>query len=202
MKIEATFIEPVLGTLAGNPQTATEFILSKNKKDQPEQDEVDALPPEEALENKSTVFPKEDGKPFLWNYQLKGHFKKACLAMIMSGTMTKDELKKLGLTNYLYKRTIDLLLFCTPRKMFFTLPKGGEIEFLERPLRGETARGERISLARSEMLPAGTTFAAEITTMNPKLEPFIVKWLDYGAIHGLLQWRNASFGSFTYKILK
>ena len=60
MKIEITFTEPVLGTLAGDPAIATEFILAKNA-DGVAGDEVEALPPEEAIEKSSTIFPRMDG---------------------------------------------------------------------------------------------------------------------------------------------
>ncbi|MDD5381882.1 MAG: hypothetical protein PHG53_09650 [Phycisphaerae bacterium] len=201
MKVRIKFVEPVLGTLSGNKDAATDFILSKNPAKVPAQDEIEALPEDEALEKSSTIFPREDGRPFIWDYQLKGFFKDSCLALIMSGKMTQEELKKIGLTKYLYKRTIDMMLFVRPRKMFLTIPEGGKIEFCERPLRGQTMRGERISLARSEMLPAGTTFEAEIMLLDKKLEDFLKPWLDYGALRGLLQWRNSGMGSFVYEVL-
>jgi len=215
MKVRIKFVEPVLGTLSGNKDAATDFILSKNPAKVPAQDEIEALPEEEALEKSSTIFPKEDGKPFIWNYQLKGFFKDSCLALIMSNKMKQEELKKVGLTKYLYKRTIDMMLFVRPRKMFLTIPEGSKIQLLtgeeidylvnktncERPLRGQTMRGERISLARSEMLPAGTTFEADIMLLDKKLEDFLKPWLDYGALRGLLQWRNSGMGSFVYEVL-
>jgi len=203
MKVKITFINPVLGTLAGNPETAKEFILSKKPDSDLAKDELESLPEDdELLEKRSTIFPKVDGKPFLWDYQLKGFFKTACLAMILSEKFTQEELKKHNLTKYSHKRTIDLLVFCKPRQIFFTIPKRKKISFCERPLRGETMRGERISLARSEMLPAGTSFEADILLENPKLEKFIKIWLDYGSKHGMLQWRNSGMGSFEYKVIK
>jgi hypothetical protein len=210
-KLEATFINPVLGTWSGNSELTKEFILSKHpdavkqKKDHPDEaaqlqeDELGAISEDQIIQKAATIFPKEDGFPFLWDYQLKGFFKNAALAMIMSDQFTQDELKKLRLTQYMHKRTIDLMVFPSPRKIFFELPKGGKITFHQRPLRGDTAQGERISLAISEQLPTGTKFQATIMTMNSKIATLIPEWLKYGQFNGLLQWRNSGMGAFTFK---
>lgn len=204
MNVELKFITPVLGTLSGDPKVATEFILSKNPNNT--KDEAECLPDEESLEKSSTVFPKtKDGQPFIWDYQFKGFFKSACEAMITSGKYTKEELKKHRLTMYLYKKTIDKLIFVFDRRILFKLPAKidpANLDFLERPLRGETMRGERICLARSEVVPAGATVRFEIETLNEKLTPFIKEWLDYGRLMGMLQWRSGGMGRFTWKKVK
>ena len=200
MEVELTFTEPLLGTLAGDPNVATEFILSKHPDGIPQQDEVESL--EEMKEKSSTLFSRNpEGRPLLWDYQVKGFLKSACLAMITAGTMTQDELKKVGLTKYMHKRTIDLIIFVSPRRLLLDLPDGidhNNLDFLERPLRGETMRGERIALARSESCSAGTKLRCAITSMNPKLNEYINRWLDYGVLSGLGQWRNSGMGRFTW----
>jgi hypothetical protein len=196
MKIELTFIEPLLGTLSGNKELAEDFILSKNPNGVAE-DEKEALPSEESLEKSSTVFPKEDGKPFLWDYQVKGFFKDACsMLRRCPGTLSKAD--KLIATAY--KKVIDGVIFVGPRKIFFE-PKG-DLYFIERPLRAQTAKGERIALARSEAAPADTTMVFDITCLNPKLEKIVKEWLDYGQLRGLGQWRNSGMGRFSYKVLE
>ena len=62
-------------------------------------------------------------------------------------------------------------------------------------------RGERIALARSEAAPAGTKFEATIEVLNRKLEPFLPRWLDYGRLRGIGQWRNSGAGAFEWKEL-
>ena len=199
MKAKLTFIEPVLGTLSGNKDLATEFIASKHP-DGLQEDEVSSI--ESMLEKQSTVFPRtDDGDPFMWDYQVKGFFKSACLAMIMMETMSKEELKKLQLTKYMYKRTIDKLIFVVPRKIVLVLPPEGQITECERPLRGETMRGERVSLARSEQLPVGTTCELETICLNKRLVPFIEQWLTYGELAGTLQWRSSGKGRFQWEKL-
>lgn len=199
MKIKITFSEPVLGTLSGNKEIAEEFIISRHPDGQSE--EESQCIPEEELEKSSTIFARTDGRPHLWNYQIEGFFKEACAAMIHIGTMTKEELKKVRLTEYLYKKTIDEAIFVSPRKIFLELPDGGELDFCERPLRGQTMRGERIALARSEMAPLGTIVEVEISVLNPKLSDFVKKWLDYGALKGIGQWRNSGMGRFSWELI-
>ena len=205
MKALITFTEPLLGTLSGNPEIAEEFILTKH----PEgisKDELDAQNHlEEVTEKSSTVFARNpDGKPMLWDYQVKGFFKEACQAMIHTGAMTKEELKKVRLTEYLYKKSIDQLIFVFPRQIILQLPDGcdsDKLPFCQRPLRGQTMKGERISLARSEEVPAGTKIEVEIKCLNPKLEDFTKQWLTYGALKGFGQWRNSGKGRFDWQEL-
>jgi hypothetical protein len=168
MKIEITLTEATLGTLAGNPEIAKEFIMSKHP-DGIQQDELHAETPEGDLAKACTIFPRENGKPFIWDYQIKGFFKEACIAMIETDTITQEELKAVRLTKYLFKRTID-------RKIHenWNAELSGEICWCERPLRGMTMQGERISMARSEEIPAGSKFSFEIICMNKKLLPYIM----------------------------
>ena len=204
MKVELTFTEPLLGTLAGNKELAEKFIANKHPQGHSAEDEMEAIENlDESLSKASTIFPRGDrnGRPFIWNYQVKGFFKSACEAMISTKTMTKEELKKFNLTNYLYKKTIDQLIFVNPRRIFLQMESNGELQFNERPLRGQTMRGERVALARSEMAPAGTKIEIEVICLNSKLNDFICRWLDYGALLGMGQWRTSGMGTFTWRKL-
>ncbi len=200
MKVELTFTEPLLGTLAGDPKVATEFILSKHPDGIPQPDETESL--EETTEKASTLFSRNsDGQPLLWDYQIKGFLKSACLAMLESGTMTEKELKPVKLGRWSYKRTIDLVVFPSPRRLILELPDGvspDNLDFLERPLRKDGFKGGNVCLARSETCPVGTKLQCEITTLNPKLTDYIKRWLDYGALSGLGQWRNSGMGRFDW----
>lgn len=202
MKVEITFTEPLLGTLPGNKEIAEEFIISKHPDGQ-SQEESDAVPLDETIEKSSTVFARSpEGQPMLWDYQVKGFFKEACLAMIESDGLTKKELQNVRLTPYLYKRTVDKQIFVSPRRILIEGLNGSPLVFTERPLRGQTQRGERICLARSETVPAGAVIVIEIILCNPKLERFIPVWLHYGALSGFGQWRNSGMGRFSWRELK
>jgi len=196
MDLRLTLTERMLGTASGNPEIHRDYIASKGPA--PEE-EVEAIPPE--LEKTMTVFPRtENGQPFVWDYQVKGFLKDACsmLRRVPDSLTAKESTKKGGLLKA-YKKVIDGLIFVHPRKIVPVLPEGGKIEEYERPLRGQTAQGERIALAHSETIPAGTTLDLAIEVLNPALEPVVREWLDYGALRGLGQWRNASWGRFDWE---
>jgi hypothetical protein len=200
MKVKLTFIEPLLGTLSGNKQVAEDFIVAKHP-DGMSKDEMDALiDVPEALQKASTYFSRFDEKPHLWDYQVKGFFKGGCAALISTGEWTKEALKKFRLTQYLYKKTIDQLVFVYPR--IIPLDLAGDLTFIERPLRAETIKGERIALARSEAAPVGTAIEIEVRWLNDNLEEWIRRCLDYGELVGLGQWRNGSYGRFTWEELQ
>lgn len=192
MKVEITFTEPLLGTVSGDPKLAEDYIMNKHP-DGVQEDEKDSL--EETMEKATTYFArdKENGKslPMLWDYQIKGFFKDACSMMLRVAKVS-------DLTAY--KKVIDGLIFVKPRRIHLQL--SGDLTFLERPLRASTAKGERIALARSEVAPVGTKIEIEILLLKPSLQKYVKKWLDYGILRGLGQWRNASYGRFTWKELK
>ena len=96
-----------------------------------------------------------------------------------------------------YKIYIDGLVFVQERQI--PIHFEGEVGNLQRPLRGQTAQGERISLANSEMIPAGATVEFTVEVLLDDLMDTVREWLDYGKYNGLCQWRNAGYGSFTWE---
>lgn len=196
MKVRITFTAEVLGTLAGDPEVATTHILNQNPNGLSD-DEVAALPAEEQLDKVSTLFPRVDGQPVLWDYQVKGFFKAACGALNRAAGKGGD--------GYLpaYKQVIDTCIFVYPRAIPLILPEGEEMGLCERPLRASTAQGERIALARSETVPIGTTAEFEVRPLDStgKWDRHIEHWLAYGEMYGFLQWRNSGKGRFTHEII-
>ena len=189
MKIEITFTEPLLGTVAGDPEIAKDFILSKHPEGI-QSDEEESLP--ETITKATTFFARnDDNSPMLWDYQIKGFFKDACSMMLRVAKVA--ELRA-------YKKIIDGLIFVSPRKI--TLLLAGDLTFIERPLRGQTAQGERIALARSQAAPIGTKIQFEVSLLKPSLKKYVKKWLDYGALRGLGQWRNSGMGRFEWHEIK
>mgnify|MGYP007102740601 CR=1 FL=1 len=57
----------------------------------------------------------------------------------------------------------------------------------------------RVSIAKSETVPEGSTIEFEIICLDPALEDAVVECLDYGALRGLSQWRNSGKGRFTWE---
>lgn len=194
IRINLEFTEPCLGTASADPELHARFIAS-NAPDAPtRQEEIEAMGVEEYEEKSMTVFPKDkDGNPFFWDYQIKGFFKDACSAL---QRMKGEDMSRESCKLKAYKKIIDGCVFVFPRRIPITL--SGDMGDLQRPLRGQTAQGERIALARSETIPEGSKIAFEIECPE-QYEPVVTEWLDYGRYKGLGQWRNASYGRFKYK---
>ena len=77
-----------------------------------------------------------------------------------------------------------------------------KIDYCERPLRASTPQGERVSIAKSESVPAGSTVEFEVTCLDPSLEGMVRECLDYGQLRGLGQWRNSGKGRYVWEEIK
>ena len=100
-----------------------------------------------------------------------------------------------------YKKAIDGLIFVYPREIPYDL-HGLKMGYCERPLRASTPQGERVSIAKSESVPAGSTAEFEIECLDPSLEAMVRECLDYGTKRGLGQWRNSGKGRYTWEEIK
>ena len=94
-----------------------------------------------------------------------------------------------------YKKVIDGCIFVEPRQIFIDL-RGGKIGNCQRPLRAQTAQGERVALANSESIPAGSRITFIVVVMSDAYEKAVREWLAYGRYTGLGQWRNGGHGRF------
>lgn len=189
MKIRITFTEEILGTASANPDVQREYIASKSPDAKTIEEEVAAIGTDAAVEKSMTVFPRDEGKPFIYDYQIKGFFKDACSSLSRVPGTTSNATKA-------FKKVIDGTIFVFPRKIPFAVL--GEIGNCQRPLRAETAQGPRVALANSETIPAGSSIDVEIRMLDPKAEKLVREWLDYGALRGLGQWRNSGKGRFSW----
>lgn len=188
-----TFTEEVLGTANSDPDIHSEFIASQAPDAPSREEEVEAIGIDEVERKEMTIFPRdEEGDPIFWDYQFKGFFKDACGALRKVSKSACSKVKA-------YKKEIDGLIFIEPRKIKIHLPEGGEISTCQRPLRAQTAQGERIALANSETVPAGSWCEIEITTFKDDLEDMIRECLAYGKFKGMGQWRNSSKGRFIFE---
>lgn len=189
--VKLTFTEPLLGTAPSNEDIYSDFIGSKSPDAASIEDEVAALGTDAVAQKGMTVFPRmEDGRPFLYDYQIKGFFKDTCGGLRKVKGTESEKIKA-------YKKEIDKLIFPQPRQI--PIEFDGEICKLERPLRASTAQGERISLACSEMIPAGATCKFSVVLLSDSHEKLVREWLDYGAFSGIGQWRNSGMGRFGWE---
>lgn len=191
MKVRLTLLEEILGTASNNPEIHSEFIASKAPDAKSREEEIEAIGVDAEIEKGMTVFPRNaEGQPIMWDYQIKGFFKDAC-GMLRKVTDSKSSKIKA------YKKEIDGLIFVQEREIPFQFD--GKIGNCQRPLRAQTAQGERVSLANSETIPAGTTLEFTIECLVDSDMSAVREWLDYGRLRGLGQWRNSGKGKFQWE---
>lgn len=198
MKVRITLTEEMLGTASANPEIHKEFIASKSADAAKAEEEMKTIHAEELMNKAMTVFPRgDDGTPVLFDYQVKGFFKDA-VGLLLELSDKEVKVGKTRLSKFTHKRLVDNYVFITPRKI--KLAPCGPV--CTRPLRAETMQGERVALASSETVPAGTVFEFEVKTLAPALEDMLKECLDYGALKGIGQWRNSGKGRFTWEEIK
>ena len=194
MRVRLTLTEEVLGTASNNPEIHSDYIASKAPDAKSREEEIEAIGVDAEVEKSMTVFPRnENGDPIMWDYQIKGFFKDAC-GMLRKVTGTKSSKIKA------YKKEIDGLIFVQERQVPFVYE--GEMGNCQRPLRAQTAQGERIALANSETIQAGAFCEFEVECLCEDDLDMVREWLDYGKYHGMLQWRNSGKGTFTWEEIK
>ena len=151
MKVRLTLTEEMLGTKAANKDVFADFIASKAPDGDRRKEELDTA--EHREEAGTTLFHRQDGQVGIWDYQVKGFFKDACGSLRVADDTLSSKVVA-------YKSRIDGLVFVMPR--FIKVNMAGPVGICERPLRAETAQGPRVSLARSETIPAGSKVEFEV----------------------------------------
>lgn len=194
MKIKVTFLDEVLGTASADPEIHNDFIASKAPDAPSREEEIEAIGVDGVIEKSKTVFPRNaKGEPILWDYQIKGFFKDACGMLRKVKGSASEGIKA-------YKKEIDGLIFVSPRQIDIMFD--GKIGSCQRPLRAQTAQGERVALANSETIPAGATIEITIQCLSGTHEKAVREWLDYGKLRGIGQWRNSGKGRFDWEEIK
>ena len=198
IKAKITFIEPILGSLPNNKELYSQFIASKAPDASTIDDEIAELGEDAVTERGTTVFPGTIG--------IKGYlFKEACKMCKMDPSKLSSKLtahlKKIDGNVFVYASDLrpSVEAGCEWKKLY--IQDAFPIDTFERPLRAQTAQGERISLARSERIHEGASITCDIVTLLDNLEPMIREWLDYGVFKGLGQFRNAGYGRFVWEEL-
>lgn len=199
-RIKLTFLEPVLGSSPNNEEIYTEFIGSKAEDALSLAEEVAALGDDVVAEKGTTVFPRDnDGTPIFWSYQIEGFFKGTCgFLRTVPGTLS-SKLKA-------YKKEIDGRIFVagdesptnkTGRKI--RINNAFPMDLYQRPLRAQTAQGERVSLACSERIPEGANCEFNVTCLIDDDTKMVEEWLDFGRRNGMGQFRNSGAGRFAWE---
>jgi hypothetical protein len=200
--VVATFTENLLGSAPRNKEVFTKFLKDRQQ-DRADalsalesENEVATLPPEVDESQGYTGFHSDEGGLFIYDYVVKGFFKEA-------GNILKDTLKIKAL-----RSKMDNLLFIFPRRIY--LLDSTEKPLLkphgvnERPLRAQTMQGPRVTLAKSDYVNAGSVIKFDLQFLDgadiKHPEQIVETCLGYGALKGLGQWRNGSWGRFSYKL--
>ena len=199
MKVRITFVAPLLGTAPGNKDIYEEHI-GKNSADKDRvKDELKSLPADELEEKGKTVFHRTaDGRPMLYDYQIKGFIKEVFGVFTEFGKLPLGPKKEIS--KYTHKRIVDNFIFVYDREIPLSADASDLTECV-RPLRATTMRGERIALSCSEQAPTGTTIECTIEWLHAGLEKYITQALDYGAKKGIGQWRNSGMGRFSWEVI-
>lgn len=195
MRVRLTMTDPVLGMAPQDAKLYETYIASKSPDAETIEEEIERVGAADVAQKGMTVFPRTaDGRPMVWDYQIRGFFKDA-MGMLkrVPGSKTAEGAKA-------HKKIVDGLIFIKDRENPFEI--NGEIGTCQRPLRASTPQGEQVAIAASEMLPAGSTLTFTIWLLDPKLAPIVRECLDYGRLRGICQWRNSGKGRFTWEELK
>jgi hypothetical protein len=189
MQVTIKLTEEMLGTQPANKDIHGTYIAGKSADAKKFAEEQAALPAEELVAKGMTVFYRDaNGVPAMMDYHIKGFFKDAC-GMLSRVKSTKSSALKA------YKKIIDGLIFVEPRVIPIDM-HGGTMGECQRPLRAQTAQGERVSIAHSETVPVGSTMSFRVECMDEAHEKAVTEWLNYGRLRGLGQWRNSGKGRF------
>ncbi|MBT9137148.1 MAG: hypothetical protein DDT34_02235 [Firmicutes bacterium] len=193
-EVKITLLEPLLGTIPKNPDVYATYIAGKKDS------KGELLIPSETMiaEEVATVpdieksgwtgFHTDEAGCFMYNYALLGFLKEA-------GNTLKDQLGIKAL-----KSKIDQFVFVEPRRIRLKAAPDG---VLERSLRAMTMQGPRVTLVRSDYIDAGTELVAQIRVLKNKevTGDTLREILEYGRYRGLGQFRNGSYGQFSFTMV-
>ena len=202
-KFRLTGTDSLLGSSPSSKEIFSTFLVDRTKttaERNAAREDVDNII--ENDEKGTTIFYRDkNGCLILNGYHIKGFLKEAAKALKHQVNL-KSYLSKVDTYVFVMEKNIPIM---RDGKQIME-PDG----YLERPLRCETAQGPRVALSKSEEIldpwyvdvtirvveNAGTAKSAPIDM------DMIEGFLDYGAMKGLLQWRNAGHGSFEWEELK
>lgn len=191
MRVRLTLTEDALGMAPTSNKIYADFIAANAPDAKTREEEIAENGIEETVNAGTTVFPKlPDGRPFFWDYQIRGMFKDS-MGMLRRVPDTACSKAKA------YKKLVDGLLFVRERRI--PIAVNGALGNCQRALRTDGPSGSRTALASSETVPAGSTCEFSVLMLTDEMEPIVRECLDYGALRGLGQWRNSGAGRFTWE---
>ncbi len=148
-----------------------------------------------------TVFFKDkaSGRPMIGDHMIYGFMKAAAEAIGRTlpkkqGTILHSVSYTQSIINQHVRAEEEFIVFDKD----IVRKEDGSPAYEQRSLRAMTAQGPRITLASSEVVPAGArlSFVLRVMENSPLTEESIRRMMGYGEIVGLGQWRSSGRGSF------
>ena len=185
-KVKIKLEENMLGTVPRQKDIYSNFIASKAPPEVDAEEEVMSV--KEMEEKGWTRFHQDKEGNFIYDYGVKGFLKEAARTLKVWGTMKQ------------LRDKVSRYCFVTPRKIRLPEVAGA----LERPLRCQTAQGERVALAKSDFIAAGTEleFNLEVLEISGLTKACLTDILSYGHYQGVGQWRSGGYGRFSLISIK
>lgn len=228
--ITLTLIREMLGTNPADPAVMDVHVLQKQKKlikeeskkkarkgsaytdapdltDQRAEKELELLKAEwDGLDSRgTTVFFKDPvtGRPMIGDHMIYGFMKAAGEAICQtkeraSGTMLQSTAFTHSIINRHVRCEDEFIVF---DRDIEKSPEG-KVLYAQRSLRAKTMQGDRVALARSEVVPRGAklSFVLKVMDGSPLKVEHLNEIFGYGEMVGLGQWRSSGKGSFTYEM--
>jgi hypothetical protein len=155
----------------------------------------------------TTIFfwDTKTNKPCIGDHMIYGFLKAAAIAI----SRTLPEKKGTVLNSASYTQSlINQHVRCEEQFLVFDKDikrlENGEINCFQRSLRAMTAKGPRVSLAKSEVIEAGASvnFTLKVIKNSEVTQNVLEKLFSYGELSGIGQWRNAGYGQFKFEMTK
>lgn len=155
-------------------------------------------------------FRDAEGRPCIGNHMILGYLKAAAERLCRNTPAKKGAvLSSLTHTVSMINQYVSVEPDFIPASLDLVRDEEGKPKYLQRSLRAKTAQGPRISLAKSELLPAGTRFDFELEIEGRRVEEkgklidnfaiepkHLYEMFKAGRGKGLGQWRNVGNGKF------
>ena len=181
-KLTFELAEPILGTIPKNRDVWSEHVRTELAgQDEDEMMEVLAEAATPVERGATGFYTNTDGKPILFDYQIKGALKEA-------GNVVKDVVKVKALRSH-----IEAEVFVHPRQTILADEPDG---YIERPLRAMTQQGPRVTVVRSDKVDPGKEYTVELRVIKGSrvTRPVLEAIIEYLGVKGLGQWRNGGYG--------
>lgn len=223
-RVEIEFVRDVLGSAPADDSIIRQYIKAKmltgktgmsaeiaqQKLDEEQKNMMKDSEVQERIDNVGkvalTVFYRDNnGIPCVADHQIRGWFKEAFAFLNQQNKYLmkkgKDGAEDTAYKDDYSKKWINERIYFSNR-FFSFMPKISSklLKLYERPIRGMSPMGPRVSLKSSEILKSGRRLSIEMETTPDVKESIIKEIFERGKMRGIGQWSNSQWG--TFKVIK